>query len=297
MGSTPSKSHENVTCSSAEIAAFVGSLGKNFKPYENAIRESEVNAKQLSSINDDDLEKLLDSLKVTNRLHRRKLISVCRKRLKKNVGGEADTSSTSSSSNASAVPYDPQNSFRSISSFHRKNPSQNNSWGGKSFQFGDDASVVGSVGGGSVASKGTVKSMPGQFENMCVASSFESLSLLVNMENQKRLLTLDNRPKEPPENKAAIVLTDVQGSTSLWEADPKAMRAALNLHDEIIRGLRADHGGYEIDTEGAYSPEPRREEDLIIIPVHEAHNIFFVNPQEMHFFWPFIRPRTPFLLH
>ena len=92
--------------------------------------------------------------------------------------------------------------------------------------------------------------MPGQLENMSVMNSMEAWSLLVNMENQKRLLSKDSKPSGPPEGKAAIVLTDVQGSTALWEADPKAMRHALNLHDDIIRALRAEHGGYEIDTEG-----------------------------------------------
>jgi class 3 adenylate cyclase len=54
----------------------------------------------------------------------------------------------------------------------------------------------------------------------------------------------------PPQNVATIVLTDVQGSTSLWEANPQAMQEALDLHDKILRRFCAFHNGYEIDTEG-----------------------------------------------
>ena len=54
----------------------------------------------------------------------------------------------------------------------------------------------------------------------------------------------------PPQNNATIVLTDVQGSTSLWESNPQAMQEALDIHDKILRRFCAFHNGYEIDTEG-----------------------------------------------
>ncbi|HVO29880.1 MAG TPA: CHASE2 domain-containing protein [bacterium] len=53
-----------------------------------------------------------------------------------------------------------------------------------------------------------------------------------------------------PRGKVAIVFTDVQSSTRLWEASPAAMRQALTMHHaEIRRALRAA-GGYEVKTEG-----------------------------------------------
>jgi len=54
----------------------------------------------------------------------------------------------------------------------------------------------------------------------------------------------------PPQDNATIVLTDVQGSTSLWEANPQAMQEALDIHDRILRRNCASYNGYEIDTEG-----------------------------------------------
>lgn len=54
----------------------------------------------------------------------------------------------------------------------------------------------------------------------------------------------------PPRDIATIVLTDVQGSTSIWEANPQAMQEALDIHDKILRKNCASYNGYEIDTEG-----------------------------------------------
>ena len=40
-----------------------------------------------------------------------------------------------------------------------------------------------------------------------------------------------------------FLFTDIEGSTRRWEADADGMRAALELHDELLRGAIADHGG------------------------------------------------------
>jgi class 3 adenylate cyclase len=53
-----------------------------------------------------------------------------------------------------------------------------------------------------------------------------------------------------PEGNVTIIYTDVQSSTSMWEADPLAMKRATEIHDSIIRKCYAEHGGYEITTEG-----------------------------------------------
>ncbi len=53
-----------------------------------------------------------------------------------------------------------------------------------------------------------------------------------------------------PSGDVTIVITDIQGSTSMWEQDPPAMKDALDLHDKIIRKCYAQHLAYEITTEG-----------------------------------------------
>jgi len=53
-----------------------------------------------------------------------------------------------------------------------------------------------------------------------------------------------------PTGLIALVFTDVQGSTQLWESDPEGMRAALDLHNAVMRETIAETRGYEIKTEG-----------------------------------------------
>lgn len=61
-----------------------------------------------------------------------------------------------------------------------------------------------------------------------------------------------NRAKDmsAPHGEVTIVYTDVQGSTSLWETCPSAMKEAQDIHDIIMRQCYTDHKGYEITTEG-----------------------------------------------
>jgi len=48
----------------------------------------------------------------------------------------------------------------------------------------------------------------------------------------------------------ALVFTDVEGSTQLWDRAPDVMRSALDVHDATMRSAIARHGGYEVKTEG-----------------------------------------------
>ena len=61
-------------------------------------------------------------------------------------------------------------------------------------------------------------------------------------------LEMERKICSAPEGMVAIVLTDVEGSTSLWETNPQAMKEALSMHDSIQRKTREKHLGYEIDT-------------------------------------------------
>ena len=53
-----------------------------------------------------------------------------------------------------------------------------------------------------------------------------------------------------PTGTVSIVFTDVQGSTALWESCPSDMKAAIDIHDTIMRQCYTNHHGYEINTEG-----------------------------------------------
>jgi len=41
-----------------------------------------------------------------------------------------------------------------------------------------------------------------------------------------------------------FLFTDIEGSTRRWETEPEAMRAALVLHDEVLRSAIDAHGGW-----------------------------------------------------
>jgi len=55
---------------------------------------------------------------------------------------------------------------------------------------------------------------------------------------------------QPPEGEMAIVITDVQGSTSLWEWDSDIVKEAVSIHEKILRDNCVRFNGFEIADEG-----------------------------------------------
>lgn len=53
-----------------------------------------------------------------------------------------------------------------------------------------------------------------------------------------------------PFGRLAIVFTDIQGSTELWDFNQDWMASAQFLHDAAVRALILQHGGYEVKTVG-----------------------------------------------
>ncbi len=53
-----------------------------------------------------------------------------------------------------------------------------------------------------------------------------------------------------PSGVVSFLLTDVEGSTRLWEAGADEMGASLGIHDEIMRAVTAQHGGHVFSTAG-----------------------------------------------
>src|ERR671910_104699 len=54
----------------------------------------------------------------------------------------------------------------------------------------------------------------------------------------------------PPTGTVTFLFTDIEGSTKMWEGHPQAMQGALARHDEILRRLIQDRGGYVFKTVG-----------------------------------------------
>src|SRR5258705_6346480 len=47
-----------------------------------------------------------------------------------------------------------------------------------------------------------------------------------------------------PSGVVMFLFTDIEGSTRRWESDANAMRAALLVHDQVLRTAIETHGGY-----------------------------------------------------
>jgi predicted ATPase/DNA-binding SARP family transcriptional activator len=57
-------------------------------------------------------------------------------------------------------------------------------------------------------------------------------------------------PADLPSGVVTFLLTDIESSSGLWEADAGAMAAALELHDELIAGTVDAHGGRLLKAKG-----------------------------------------------
>ena len=57
-------------------------------------------------------------------------------------------------------------------------------------------------------------------------------------------------PAAPPTGTVTFLFTDIEGSTSLWESHPDAMRPALARHDVLLRRAVERNGGYVFKTVG-----------------------------------------------
>ena len=55
---------------------------------------------------------------------------------------------------------------------------------------------------------------------------------------------------EAPAGDIALVFTDIVKSTDLWESEPEAMAASLDIHNKTIRRHLSTHRGYEVKTIG-----------------------------------------------
>jgi class 3 adenylate cyclase len=97
-----------------------------------------------------------------------------------------------------------------------------------------------------------------QVEQICLLILQElhvwSMAQKVEKLEQERLKLLSRQvpvlKTKPPQGEATIVLTDIEGSTALWEANPHAMQSALETHDQIIQKCTREHNGYVVTTEG-----------------------------------------------
>ena len=61
--------------------------------------------------------------------------------------------------------------------------------------------------------------------------------------------------KNIPGGTITFLFTDIEGSTSLWEAYPDGMQSALRQHDRLLRQAIEAQGGYVFKTMAAMIEE------------------------------------------
>ena len=236
-------------CSPEEIARHIGDIGEKYIVYAERIRNSGIDGAFLATLTGHTLHETLDCLEITERLHRRKLERVLDRILSApsnyDSAGFTDDS-TYSSNSAVCLEFEPTTiastpacTKRNRRS-HRKTPSDV-----PIEMVMECALAANSID--TMTPDVAGRHLPAVFDAVIAAQDVEKENL------QRDLLALETTRKleSPPEDgPVAIVLTDVENSTNLWEANPEAMREALALHDSIVRQLREENHGYEIDTEG-----------------------------------------------
>ena len=255
--------------SAEEIASHVASFGDKYKDYASQIRERSMDGAFFASLNEGEFQMALDSMDISLRLHRRKLERVFQRSI--SDGSDMDSSNCSdfskssdstpnSTSTGATSPFasnvaDESRSFleeehRRRSRRHIKTQSDIN------VELFMNVALEAKKLDASARTPPTSSTdrRPGEYTNAVLESALAAQAM-ETMALQKDILELNHsrafdKHSPLPEGTVTIVLTDIEGSTNMWEANPKAMRRALITHDDIQRKLRTKHFGYEIDTAG-----------------------------------------------
>ena len=81
------------------------------------------------------------------------------------------------------------------------------------------------------------------------AALFEEEDIVPESTTHDAIVTLWGPPGSEG-GEATIVFTDIRASTSIWEAAPEGMRAALKIHNCVLRDVMQAFCGYEVKTIG-----------------------------------------------
>lgn len=240
-----------------DIAHYVASMGKKYESYARKIEESGIDGTFVAAASRQTLHETLDSLQVTERLHRRKFERAVSK--VSDLSSAEDWETVSLTDESSCFGSD--GSMQSVDKVgSAAAPSKRASTGSinrkrRGHRRKPSDIPVDMVMECALAAQGMDELNPGSSSNFVdgVMQAVIAAQALEKENLQQDFLELDvgRKLESPPEDGiVTIVLTDVEHSTCLWEHSPEATREALALHDSIVRQTRERNHGYEIDTEG-----------------------------------------------
>jgi predicted ATPase/class 3 adenylate cyclase/DNA-binding CsgD family transcriptional regulator len=71
-----------------------------------------------------------------------------------------------------------------------------------------------------------------------------------HISNPPAMASTDAPAERPPSGTVTFLFTDIEGSTSLWERDPRTMRQALARHDALVAAAVGQHTGTLVHARG-----------------------------------------------
>ena len=82
-----------------------------------------------------------------------------------------------------------------------------------------------------------------------LSESFAGATVSIDMPRPSHAADEPGRT-ELPAGTVTFLLTDIEGSTRLWESDPEAMEVALQQHDRLLAKVIGEHGGVVVISRG-----------------------------------------------
>src|SRR3954454_12295343 len=109
----------------------------------------------------------------------------------------------------------------------------------------DDDSGLGGVGFGMLTNLHGLTLRPANLTGVKtrVLTPFAQYEPTITARDRGCVVLIGEQPGSPS-GVVTFLFTDIEGSTRRWEADAEAMRAALVVHDEILRSVIEAHGGW-----------------------------------------------------
>lgn len=83
-----------------------------------------------------------------------------------------------------------------------------------------------------------------------LSESFADATIRMSIPHPSAAVPVEPGGAEPPAGTVTFLLTDIEGSTRLWETEPEAMEVALERHDRLLADVIAEHGGMVVVSRG-----------------------------------------------
>ena len=85
---------------------------------------------------------------------------------------------------------------------------------------------------------------------MLLSESFADATIRMSIPHPSAAVPVEPGGAELPAGTVTFLLTDIEGSTRLWETEPEAMEVALERHNRLLADVIEEHGGVVVISRG-----------------------------------------------